>query len=196
MNKQDKTGEQVQILSFNDHDQRLNDLQLNLVDDNQVCRCWNKNKFCALNSNSTSNRTSRSSIRSCGQSDRVSDESNLKMNQISRIDQYSSLDQIGFQVKQSDLMDPLQFDDDEQFYTPIEGYEVLDKRKKFTIYKLRVECLSSSTFWFIYRYLIILSYLIILFLNFVNFYSNLNLIFPFISPKTEGSQTLSDLTIN
>lgn len=45
----------------------------------------------------------------------------------------------------------LHFDDCEQFFVPIESYEVLDKRTKFTIYKLKVENLRSGLYWYVYR---------------------------------------------
>lgn len=39
----------------------------------------------------------------------------------------------------------------DQFYVPIETWETLEKRTKFTVYKLKVENLRTGEFWFVYR---------------------------------------------
>ena len=154
--------------------------QLNLDNRSIQCRCWSgKNKFYSLASSRSSSSADRSDTNSLKMNhlDQLNDQSdgqsNGQSNRSSRINQTDSTDRLT-QLAQSSPDDrqmnhlnhfshlshsigrplselDLQFDDCEQFFVPIESYEVLDKRTKFTVYKLKVECLKTSLNWCVYR---------------------------------------------
>lgn len=101
------------------------------------CDCSNKNEF----------------SKSSSLSSRSDETSSLKMNYLNQSNnQINDFNQLNNQMSRqiSSELD-LHFDDYEQFYVPIDGYEILDKRTKFTVYKLKVENIRSGLYWFVYR---------------------------------------------
>lgn len=130
--------------------------QLNL-DNRRECGCWSKNKsfnkFYSLNS--SSDRSSASSLRMnhhpfgsrTDPADQLTQLSSA--NQVNPMNHLNHLNHLGHPMAKQ--LDDLQFDDYEQFFVPIESWETLDRRTKFTVYKLKVENMRSGIYWFVYR---------------------------------------------
>lgn len=126
--------------------------QLNL-DNRNECGCWSaKNKFYSLNSSSSGDRSDASSLRMNHHRDQLDEPANSQTDRTDSADQLTQLSPANQQINRMNHLNPfnhlshqmvkqlseldLQFDDYEQFFVPIESYEVLDKRTKFTVYKV------------------------------------------------------------